>query len=217
MTRNNPPSKTSSPGSCTAGQSEDPIDLDPGSSQLGDRPAALTAPSSSASGEVFQQEDQDFTTSLLEYGRSIIKSAVKHPPGQSQALEDNLRVTRQKVVTQYEESQLNVAALEVDLSVAKEDLRQLRKHNATLEVDRIKLNDVANLEKTMAASFERRYKDQSVEKRRDLESWKKEVAKRKALEAEVESLRKDKKRKREKVAEIWEKVERARLDKSGAR
>jgi hypothetical protein len=58
----------------------------------------------------------------------------------------------------------------------------------------------------------RMYQARMAKENRDSESWKKERARRQALEAEIATLKQDKKRKRENVAEIWEKVEKVKVN-----
>jgi hypothetical protein len=96
---------------------------------------------------------------------------------------------------------------------AKESIRESKESNKILKADQARLNADLKLEMTITDDVERLYKAQLAKEDRDFESWKKERARRQALEAEIATLKQDKKRKRENVAEIWEKVEKVKANK----
>jgi hypothetical protein len=96
---------------------------------------------------------------------------------------------------------------------AKESIRESKESNKILKADQARLNADLKLEMTITDDVERLYKAQLAKEDRDFESWKKESARRQALEAEIATLKQDKKRKRENVAEIWEKVEKVKANK----
>jgi hypothetical protein len=64
-----------------------------------------------------------FKTNLLEYSRSVIKSAMDHTSKEAAALEDAMRLSRENVIAQYKQAKVTLTTLEMDLLTAKESIR----------------------------------------------------------------------------------------------
>lgn len=161
---------------------------------------------------IFSGEDE-FKANLLEYSRSVIKSAMDHNPKETQALEGIMRLSKGNVVAQYKQAQNTITTLETDLSLARESIWVLEESIAKLKADQAGLNADLKLEIQITAEVKRMYQAQMARENRDFDSWKKERAQRKQLEVEIGTLKHEKKRKRENVAEIWEKVEKVKVNK----
>lgn len=157
--------------------------------------------------------EDEFKANLLEYSRSVIKSAMDHTPKETQALEDTMIVYKEIVVAQYKQAKNTITTLEMDLLAAREAIRQSQGSNEALKADQARLNADLKLEMQITDEVKRMYQAQMAKENRDFESWKKERARRQDLEVEIETLKQDKKRKREHVAEIWEKVEKVKIHK----
>jgi hypothetical protein len=157
--------------------------------------------------------EDEFKANLLEYSRSVIKSAMDHTSKETQALEDTMIVYKEIVVAQYKQAKNTITALETDLSLARVSNRVLEESITILKADQARLNADLKLEMQITDEVKRMYKAQLAKENRDFESWKKEMARRQALEVEISTLKHEKKRKRDNVAEIWEKVEKVKVNK----
>ena len=124
-----------------------------------------------------------------------------------------MRRTKNNVIAHYDHSQKEIVDLEKKLLEACTFVETLKQSNETLKEDRIRLNIDLKLEILFTYHLKRLCRAQMMKENKDFDSWKKEVANRKFLEAEIDTLRKDKKRKRQEVAAIWERVEGVGLDK----
>ena len=147
--------------------------------------------------------EDKFTANLLDYSRLEIKSAMDHTSQETPALEDARRLSKEYIIAQYKQAKNTITTLETDLIAARESIRQSEGHNKILRADQERLNADLKLEMTITDEVKRMYQAQMSKGNRDFESWKKERARRQALDVEIASLRHDKKRKRENVAEIW--------------
>ena len=125
----------------------------------------------------------------------------------------SVRRTKNNVIAHYDHSQKEIADLEKKLLEACTFVETLKQSNETLKADKIRLNIDLKLEILFTDHLKKLYKAQTMKENKDFDSWKKEVANRKFLEAEIDTLRKDTKRKRQEVEAIWERVEGVGLDK----
>jgi len=148
---------------------------------------------------------------LLEYSRSVIKSAMDHTSRETQALEHDMRLSKENVIAQYKQAKNTIATLKTELLAAKESTRQSEENNAVLKADQLRLNADLKLEMQITDEVKRMYQAQMAKENRDFETWKRERARRQGLEVEVATLKHDRKRKREDSAEIWEKVEKVKV------
>jgi hypothetical protein len=157
--------------------------------------------------------EDEFKANLLEYSRSVIKSAMDHNPKETQALEGIMKLSKGNVIAQYKQAQNTITTLETDLLAARESIIQSEQSITILKADQARLNADLKLEMQITDGVKRMYQAQMAKENRDFESWKKERARRQELEVEIATLKQDKKRKRENVAEIWEKVEKVKVNK----
>lgn len=157
--------------------------------------------------------ENKFTANLLDYSRLEIKSAMDHTSQETPALEDARRLSKENIIAQYKQAKNTITTLETDLFAARESIRQSEGHNKILREDQERLNADLKLEMTITDEVKRMYQAQMVKENRDFESWKKERTQRQGLEVEIAGLKHDRKRKRENVAEIWEKVEKVKVHK----
>ena len=157
--------------------------------------------------------EDEFKAILLEYSRSVIKSAMDHSSKETQDLEDAMRFSRGYVIAQYKQARNIIAAFEMDWLAARDSIRKSEESITILKSDQARLNADLRLEMTINDEVKRLYQAQRVKENRDFESWKEERARRKALEVKITTLKQDRKRKRENVAEIWEKVGKVKVHK----
>jgi hypothetical protein len=158
-------------------------------------------------------DKKDFELLLFEYSRSVIRSAMNHTHKEALALEENMTSTKEKVIAKYSQAEATITALETALSKANKSTQQAEESNALLRSDQARLNVDLKLEMKFTDDAKRKLNAQSAKENREFRSWKEERARRQALEVKIASLEEDKKRKRENVAEIWEKVEKVKVHK----
>jgi len=136
-----------------------------------------------------------------------------HTNEQIYSLEMSVRHTKNNVIAHYDHSQKKIADLEKKLLEACTFVESLKQSNETLEEDKFRLNIDLKLEILFTDHLKKLYKAQMMKETKDFDSRKREVANRKFLEADIDTLRKDKKRKRQEVGAIWERIEGVGLDK----
>jgi hypothetical protein len=172
------------------------------------RQVALVARNKSAQTtvpNVPEPELNDFKPLVTEYGRSIIKSALDHEPEEAVTLKENIVAAKEKIIVKYKtvENELKIAEGELRASRGMTSHRQ-RMYGGCIQTSKEDSTRIQDLEKQL--------KDQSEGKKRSADLLVKETEKRQALEVELADLKKDKKRKRESVAAIWEEAERIKLN-----
>jgi len=147
----------------------------------------------------------DIQALMTDYGRSIIKSAIDHEPEEAETLKTNIIAAKEKIIVKYKtvENELKIAEGEVRTS------RKMASHWQGLYAGSLQTrkDDSARIQ-----DLEKQLKDQSEENKRSAELLAKEIEKCKALEVESAKTRRDKKRKRESVAAIWEDAEKVKLN-----
>jgi chromosome segregation ATPase len=169
------------------------------SSKSSATPVKTIAPAST------KPEPVDFNTILLEYGRSIIKSALDHLPEESQSLKDDIVAAKQVVVDRYDEMQ-------TDLDGWKNRAGNLKSEIIDVRIDNAGLKRKLEAEKNTVENLRKQLKDElEGERKKSAELMENEIAKGKALEAELAKMKQDKKRKRESAVEIWEQVEKTKV------
>jgi len=122
-----------------------------------------------------------------------------------------MRLSKENVIAQYKQAKNTIATLQSELLAAKKSTRQSEENNAVLKADQVKLNADLKLEMQITDEVKRLYQDQMAKENRDFESWKKERGRRQGLEVEIATLKHERKRKRENVAKMWEKVEKVKV------
>jgi len=150
-------------------------------------------------------QGNDFKTLLNEYSRSIIKSAMDHVPEEAVSLKNDIIAAKLKVLAKY-------ATVENDLEIAESENTILKANVDELLVARAvasegsRLQRIANRDLDVELRRQREIRDQGVV------LLEQETEKRKGLETEMEELKRDKKRKRDSVAAIWEEAESIKLN-----
>jgi hypothetical protein len=149
-------------------------------------------------------EATDFGSLLTEYSRSIIKSAIDHSPNDAEALKNNIVTAKEKVVVKHK-------TVENELKIAEGEVRKLKASNFELKNVQDALYKMRKVDATRIQNLEKQLKDETEGKERDANLLAKETEDRQALEVELADLKKDKKRKRESIAAIWEGAEKVKL------
>jgi len=148
----------------------------------------------------------DFDTALREYGRSIFESAIDDSHDEDDSHENRIFENEQKVRAQYSAAS---DELKSQMAVLQDEKRILEVRNSKLEVEISRLHQALQ--------------DQEVSSRAACqklaaEAWEHEVSrnmevrKRQRVEAEWSDMEQDKKRKAERKAEMWERVEKRRAE-----
>lgn len=152
-----------------------------------------------------QDKIAEFKTSLQDYGRSIIKSALEHSAEEVHILETNLITSKEKVITLHTGVSQTLEMAEIRNRNQEATIKSKNTENAELKkkVEEQK-NKIECLEKQSAS--------QLSAKLRLLDSVGVEERKVKDLEAELATFRKDRKRKREDIVEVFERVEKVKVD-----
>jgi hypothetical protein len=181
------------------------------SSTLHPEKTSITSPglAQQTPGDVIDQAPEDFKSLLAEYGRAAILSVVADDQDQ-QSIKARYIAAKTAVVTHYEDE---IAFLASDLSQANADEGSLRTSNDVL------LDKQASLEKALtlvkaellegresACQANAMLQDESDRKLFFEQSWELEKVKNKKLEIELATFRQEKKRKREKIEELWKDV-----------
>jgi hypothetical protein len=152
-----------------------------------------------------QDKMAEFKSYLQYYGRSIIKSALEHTAEESLILEQNIITSKQEVIAHHTNVSQKLEMAETRNRTQEATIKSKNTENAELkkkvEEQRSKIEC---LEKQSAA--------QLSAKLRLLDSLEVEERKVKDLEAELATLRKDRKRKREDIVEVFERVEKVKVD-----
>jgi len=158
-------------------------------------------------GEVQRSENTvtEFQRSLQNYGRSIIKSALDHTTEESQVLENNIITSKEKVIAHF-------TSVNQKLEMAEDKNQQ---QEVTIQSN---FTELAGLRKKVEGQRriiegqEKRNAAQLSAKLGLLDSLEVEERKVKDLQSELANLRKNKKRKREDIVEVFERVEKVKVD-----
>jgi hypothetical protein len=147
----------------------------------------------------------DFKALVTEYGRSIIKSAMDHSPEEAVSLKNDIITAKEKVIVKYK-------TVENGLKIAEGENRILKANVDELLVARGLASQGSRMQRIAIKDLEGqlRYQRETTSICSDL--LEKETEKNKALEVELAELKRDKKRKRESVASIWEEAEKIKLN-----
>jgi hypothetical protein len=170
--------------------------------------AALTTLDKSASAPVpipSQPQIDDFKSLVTEYGRSIIKSALDHEPEEAGTLKDNIIAAKEKIIVRHK-------TVENELKIIEGEVRKLRSSVFKLREVQAVSDHVKEVDGTTIQDLKKQHKHEWEEKKRFAALLEQETVKRKALEVELAELKRDKKRKRELVAAIWEEAEKIKLN-----
>jgi prolyl oligopeptidase PreP (S9A serine peptidase family) len=152
-----------------------------------------------------QDKMAEFKSYLQDYGRSIIKSALEHTPEESHALEKNIIISRQKVIAHHTNVSQKLEMAEIRNRNQEATIKSKNTENAELKK---KLEE----QRSKIECLEKQSASQLSAKLRLLDSLEVEERKVKDLEAELATFRNDRKRKRENIVEVFERVEKVKVD-----
>jgi len=147
----------------------------------------------------------DFGSLLTEYGRSIINSAIDHSPTEAESLKNNIITAKEKVVVKHK-------TVDNELKMAEDEVRKVNNHVSVLRGIQKACDMAKKVDGTTIQNLKKQHKHELEEKKRFAVLLEEETVKRRGLEVELEELRRDKKRKRESIAAIWEDAERVKLN-----
>jgi prolyl oligopeptidase PreP (S9A serine peptidase family) len=170
-----------------------------------DKPSSIKPDPDSADPHQPQDKYAEFKSYLQDYGRSIIKSALEHTPDESHILEQNIITSKEKVIAHH----TNVSQ--------KLEMAEIRNRNQeatikTKNTETAELTKKVEEQRSKIECLEKQSASQLSAKLRLLDSLEVEERKVKDLEAELATLRKDRKRKREDIVEVFERVEKVKVD-----
>jgi hypothetical protein len=155
----------------------------------------------------------DFRSILLKYGRSIIISAMSSDQDQDgQDLETEILNAKQNVIAYYANT---AQSLSEDLDLVKEVLSEQRdkigklEEIAALEEEKSSRIQDLELEVELLKADKKEGQGHLAEKRKFQKLWEEEKVEKSKLEAELAGIKESNKRKREKMDEVWKKMERA--------
>jgi len=147
----------------------------------------------------------EFQTSLQNYGRSIIKSALDHTTEESHDLENNIITSKGEVIAHF-------TSVSQKLEMAEDKNQQqeitIKSNYTELAGLRKKLEE----QRRIIEGQEKRNAAQLTAKLGLLDSLEVEERKVNNLQSELANLRKDKKRKGEAIVEVFERVEKVKVD-----
>jgi hypothetical protein len=155
--------------------------------------------------EPMEPETDEFKLLLIEYARSIIKSTIDHCSNESEALKNNIITAKRKVFFKYK-------IVETELSIAERKIKELKASNLKLRKAQAAFNSTIKADSTRIQDLEKQLRGRPEGKERGVNLLAKEIEKCEALEVELADLKKDKKRKRESGAAIWEDAEKVKLN-----
>jgi chromosome segregation ATPase len=159
------------------------------------------------SADLHQPQDKkaEFKSYLQDYGRSIIKSALDHTAEESYVLEKNIITSKAIVIAHHSEVSQTLGMAEIRNRNQEATIKSKNTENAELKKKvEEQRNKIECLQKQSASQLSAQL--------RLLDSLEVEERKVKDLEAELITLRKDRKRKREDIVEVFERVEKVKVD-----
>jgi len=148
----------------------------------------------------------DFDTALHKYGRSIFESAMDDSHDEDYSHENRIFENEQKVRAQYNSAVDDLKSL---LAVSQDEKRILEDKNSELEAEISRLNQSLLDHRRLTHMA---YSTMAVERSEHEDSKAREVKKGQRLEAQLSAMQQDKKRKAERKAEIWERLEKRRAE-----
>jgi prolyl oligopeptidase PreP (S9A serine peptidase family) len=168
------------------------------------KPSLIKPDPDSADPHQPQDKYAEFKSYLQDYGRAIIKSALEHTPEESHALEKNIITSKEKVITLHTGVSQKLEMAEIRNRNQEATIKSRNAENAELKK---KVEE----QRTKIECLEKQSAAQLSAKLRLLDSLEVEERKAKDLEAEMATLRKDRKRKREDIVEVFERVEKVKV------
>jgi hypothetical protein len=154
---------------------------------------------------------EDFKSSLLDYGRSIMNSAV-NDDYDSQTLENDMNAHKEKVIAQYtvicqhlEELSHSLYAKDEEASNLRTDVAELERAKAAMEEEK---SDVIQATEVDLMMMRKQAEDNWAEKEKYQKLWEEAEQGKREAEAELSGTRQENKRKRERMEKMWGNVER---------
>jgi hypothetical protein len=182
--------------------------LDSSTSKPKGSEAVLTTPIKAAETAVpISSEPQvaDLKSLVTEYGRSIIKSAMDHEPEEAATLKNDIMTAKEKIIVRHKTVENELKIAEAENLTLKSSVFAMRLEITTAAITK-------RLDGSTIEVLEIQLKDQTEKTTRCVDLLEKEKVKRKALEVESADLKRDRKRKRDSVAAIWEDAESVKLE-----
>jgi predicted S18 family serine protease len=169
------------------------------------KPPSIKPDPDSADPHQPQDKYAEYKSYLQDYGRSIIRSALQHTAEESYVLEKNIITSKEKVIAHH----TNVSQ--------KLEMAEIRNRNQeaiikSKNTEKAELKKKVEEQRNKIECLEKQSASQLSAKLRLLDSLEVEERKVKDLEAELATLRKDRKRKREDIVEVFERVEKVKVD-----
>ena len=176
-------------------------------SQSGDTEhSLLTESTESQESDDFTHETDDFDTALHEYGRSIFESAMDDSHDEDCSHENRIFENEQKVRAQYNSA---IDDLKSQMAVLQDEKRILEDRNSKLEVEILRHDQSMQDQRALT---DMAYQKMATEREKHENSQAAEVKKAEKLEVQLWVMKRDIKRKAERKAEMWERVEKRRAD-----
>jgi hypothetical protein len=159
----------------------------------------------------FAADMEDFRSSLLDYGRSIMNSAV-NDDCDSQTLENDMNASKEKVIAQHTVICQHLAELSHSLYAKDEEASKLRTDVADLERAKAAMEkEKSDVIQAMDVDYAIKNKEAEVhyeEKEKYQKLWEEAEKGRKKAEDELAGIKQDNKRKRDRMEKMWGNVER---------
>jgi len=154
---------------------------------------------------------EDFKSSLLDYGRSIMISAV-NDDCDSQTLVNDMNATKENVIAQHtvvcqhlEELSHSLDVKDVEASKLRAEISELEGANAAMEEEKSYVIQATEVELKMMTKTADNH---CAEKEKYQKLWEEAEQGRREAETELAGIKQDHKRKRERMEKMWRNVER---------
>jgi hypothetical protein len=158
-------------------------------------------------------EVTEFKAALLEYGQAIIKSAMDYDSDDVSSLESNMTTTKAVVVEKYEKVAKELDKSKTDLIWEKDQNSKLHFKLIKQEGEASEVSSRLETEKERADSLERALEAALREKEEHKGLSQKTLLDLCQSRRECEKLEKESSRKRYRPEEIWERVEKVKVQK----
>jgi chromosome segregation ATPase len=159
----------------------------------------------------FPEGVDDFKSSLLDYGRSIIDSAINED-ADLQTLESDIITAKEKLIAQFtavyqhfEELSDSFYSRDGEAAELRTEISELKRAKAAMEEEK---SDVIQAMDVDYAMKKKEADNHCEEKERYQKMWEEAEKGRKEAEAELAGIKQDNKRKRDRMEKMWGNVER---------
>lgn len=159
----------------------------------------------------FPEGVDDFKSSLLDYGRSIIDSAINED-ADPQTLESDIITAKEKLIAQFtavyqhlEELSDSFYSRDGEAAELRTEISELKRAKAAMEEEK---SDVIQAMDVDYAMKKKEAEDHCEEKERYQKMWEEAEKGRKKAEDELAGIKQDNKRKKDRMEKMWGNVER---------